>query len=429
MALQVTCVKIPQDFEKVRAIRLQMFIHKQHFEEEGEFDDDDVHQSALHFIGTDVEQNKVVAVARVLMDDYKRKAKLSRVAVLSECRGKHYGVVLMDAVEDYIHDHMNLFVLTALIEKKGSTKRCRVFFRGIESLLTFPFATRGKMALVMSDSVVGLNNDTVNLTRAVVLVRKDDHNPFFQISGILNAWIMMNVVGLLQGGEMFQNRVVHFDSAILAPYETSGPLMSHLDDHQPCYANAMISDFRDLALKSMFVMPRDAKTDPRRCLVTVISRRPYGGRRVQRVWQNEEEVLRLMREDYKDAYRFGECEFQALEFVNMAIHDQIRVMLDSDVVIGMHGAGMVNVMWTRPKTLVVEIFPRARYRWGYRNLCQYLGCRWYDFRQGRDVRIHTSDPNDMDKQIPYMTWKSFFDPLFRNVIAQLEKKIGDAQDD
>ncbi|KAF4314828.1 hypothetical protein G195_011416, partial [Phytophthora kernoviae 00238/432] len=280
------------------------------------------------------------------------------------------------------------------------------------------------------------------------------------ISGILNAWIMMNVVGWernstqlvtldralptpidelrhailgpekpVAGGEMFQNRVVHFDSAILAPYETSGPLMSHLDDHQPCYANAMISDFRDLALKSMFVMPRDAKTDPRRCLVTVISRRPYGGRRVQRVWQNEEEVLRLMREDYKDAYRFGECEFQALEFVNMAIHDQIRVMLDSDVVIGMHGAGMVNVMWTRPKTLVVEIFPRARYRWGYRNLCQYLGCRWYDFRQGRDVRIHTSDPNDMDKQIPYMTWRSFFDPLFRNVIAQLEKKIGDAQDD
>lgn len=296
--------------------------------------------------------------------------------------------------------------------------------------------------------------EVVTVERAVVLVRKDDHNPFFQISTILDAWIMLNVLGWersstqlvtmdralptpvdelrhailgperpVVGGEVFQNRVVHFKSALLAPYETSGPMMSHLDDNQPCHANALLSAFRDVALKSMGLVPRDAKTDPRRCLVTVISRRPYGGRRVQRVWQNEDEIVQLMREEYKDAYRFGECEFQSLDFVNMTMYDQMRVMLDSDVVIGMHGAGMVNVMWTRPDTLVVEIFPRARRRWGYRNLCQYLGCNWVDFRKGRDVRIHTSDPNDLDKRIPYKQWRSFFDPLFTQVIARLEQQI------
>ncbi|EGZ22852.1 hypothetical protein PHYSODRAFT_324155 [Phytophthora sojae] len=124
MTLLVTCVKTPEDWEKARAIRLQVFIHEQHFEEEGEFDDDDVHPSALHFIGTDVEQNKVVAVARVVVDDAKRKAKLSRVAVLSECRGKRYGVALMDAVEDYICDRVDLFILAALIKKKGFYEKC-----------------------------------------------------------------------------------------------------------------------------------------------------------------------------------------------------------------------------------------------------------------------------------------------------------------
>ncbi|RLN95346.1 hypothetical protein BBJ28_00026007, partial [Nothophytophthora sp. Chile5] len=296
--------------------------------------------------------------------------------------------------------------------------------------------------------------EELKLTRAVVLVRKDDHNPFFQISAILNAWAMLKVVGWEAnstqlvtldralpspvdelrhamlgpsrpaiGGEEFQNHVVRLESALLAPYEATGPLMSHLNDNQPCYANAMIEDFRDAALKRLAITPRHGKRDPRRCLVTVISRRPYGGRRVQRVWQNEAEVLRLMREEYKDAYRFGECEFQALEFVDMSIRDQMRVMLDSDVVIGMHGAGMVNVMWTRPGTLVVEIFPRRRWRWGYRNLCQYLGCKWFDFRKGRDVRVHTSDPNDMDKHIPYAQWKSFFDPLFRDVVDRLEAQV------
>ncbi|GMF24406.1 unnamed protein product [Phytophthora lilii] len=295
--------------------------------------------------------------------------------------------------------------------------------------------------------------DKLTLVRAVVLVRKDDHNPFFQISAMLDAWIMMKTIGWernttqvvtldralptpvdklrhallgperpVVGGEVFQNRVVHFESALLAPYEVSGPLMSHLDDNQPCYTNAMISNFRDTSLKSMAVSPRNAKSDPRRCLVTVISRRPYGGRRVQRIWQNEDEVLLRMREDYHDAYRYGECEFQSLEFTNMTMHDQMRVIVDSDVVIGMHGAGMVNVMWTRPETLVVEIFPRQRYRWGYRNICQYIGCRWYDFRRGRDIHVQTSDPNDKDKFIPYPQWRSFFDPLFREIVDKLEEK-------
>ncbi|ETM97296.1 hypothetical protein PPTG_20354, partial [Phytophthora nicotianae INRA-310] len=64
MTLLVTCVKTPDEWEKARAIRMQVFIHEDTFDEEGEFDADDVHPSALHFIGTDVEQNKVVAAAR-----------------------------------------------------------------------------------------------------------------------------------------------------------------------------------------------------------------------------------------------------------------------------------------------------------------------------------------------------------------------------
>ncbi|GMF36483.1 unnamed protein product [Phytophthora lilii] len=72
---------------------------------------------------------------------------------------------------------------------------------------------------------------------------------------------------------------------------------------------------------------------------------------------NESDVVDQMREDYKDAYQFGECEFQSRDFANMTMYDQMRVMVDSDVVIGMHGAGMVNVIWTHPGTLVVEFSP------------------------------------------------------------------------
>lgn len=92
------------------------------------------------------------------------------------------------------------------------------------------------------------------------------------------------------------------------------------------------------------------------------------------------EILDGMRNDYKDAYKVGVCEFQSLDFDNMSIHDQMRAMVDSDVVIGMYSDSMVHEMWTRPGADVVEIFPNQFYRWEHRNLCQFLGCSWNQFR-------------------------------------------------
>ncbi|EGZ22829.1 hypothetical protein PHYSODRAFT_324133 [Phytophthora sojae] len=101
--------------------------------------------------------------------------------------------------------------------------------------------------------------DAVSVKRAAVVARRDDHNPFFQISGILNAWIMMKVLGWdsgstqlvtldralpspvdelrhamlgpdhpIVGGNELQQHGVRFETVLLAPYEARGPMMSHL---------------------------------------------------------------------------------------------------------------------------------------------------------------------------------------------------------
>jgi glycoprotein 2-beta-D-xylosyltransferase len=283
-------------------------------------------------------------------------------------------------------------------------------------------------------------------THAVALARKDDHNPFFQISAALNAWILMQAlnwsvqdtqlvwldkgfptpVDALQhavlapnhpvvAGTDLMGRVVRFESVLLAPYEMSGPMMFHLDDSEPCHNNSLMTDFRAIAIDALGVSPV-TKREPKACLVTVITRKPYGGRKLQRMWLNEDEILSTMRSDYAGAYSGGACTFQSVDFVNLTIHEQIRIVLDSDVVIGMHGAGMVNVMWARPGTLVIEIFPIHKHRWGYRNMCQNVGCRWFDFRGGKDV----GSAKDQHKIMNYDEWKAFFDPLFWKAIAELE---------
>jgi glycoprotein 2-beta-D-xylosyltransferase len=147
--------------------------------------------------------------------------------------------------------------------------------------------------------------------------------------------------------------------------------------------------------------------------VTIISRRNYKGRRVQRRWHNEDEVVAAMREKYP-SFDGKPIVIQSLDFVDLTLAQQMDISLQSDVVIGMHGAGMVNVLWTKPQTLVVEIFPRFRYRWGYRNICRYIGCDWHEFRGGDDTGM---GDNASDKTIPVDAWLAFFDPLFRKQIG------------
>ncbi|KAL0584079.1 hypothetical protein ABG067_006069 [Albugo candida] len=306
--------------------------------------------------------------------------------------------------------------------------------------------------LVGSESEKSLNEKLLSShkysvkTNALVISRRDDHNPFFQTAVVLNAWIMLQVVHwdtsntqivyLDQGfpnaleqlhkrllapnhpvitGEMLQGRMFHFDNALIIPFELNGPMMAHLNDDEPCHYNQMLDQFRLESLKTMGVKTR--KMDERSCTITIISRRPYQGRKLGRRWLNEEEIVQEMINEYsrEDFYRFGICTFQSLDFISYSMERQMQSMIESDIVIGMHGAGMVNVLWTRPHTSVIEIFPRTKKRWGYRNICQLVGCAWEEYRGG-------TDGSDGAKNITYAKWREFFDPILRSKIAFLERQ-------
>jgi glycoprotein 2-beta-D-xylosyltransferase len=283
--------------------------------------------------------------------------------------------------------------------------------------------------------------------KTLLIVRKDDHNPFFQISNALNAWILMHALEWkpeevrvihLDGGypspidelhrkllsptypiqkaipeELYGHRLEFHNDVALVPYEVTGPMMQHLNDYEPCHDSKMLQQFRQEALR---VMELPALPLIRtQITVTVITRRDYDGRKVQRTWRNEAQVLDKMREQY--ATHAGlPIVFQSIEFVSLSLQAQMSTMLTSDVVIGMHGAGMVNVMWTRPGTVVVEIFPKKRFRWGYRNLCQFLGCDWHQFRGGKDTG---KGDNNSHKLIPWEEWTEFFGPLLDKVLANV----------
>ncbi|KAL4174992.1 hypothetical protein KRP22_006920, partial [Phytophthora ramorum] len=163
-------------------------------------------------------------------------------------------------------------------------------------------------------------NETLVFEDPVVLIaRRDDHNPFFQISYALNAWIMLQALGwdvtktrvihldggypspidalhkgllapnheIIDGATLMGKRVHFRGEVMVAPYELSGPMMQHLNDDEPCYESELFKTFRSLSLQTLNITPamerRVGVTTIRPMIVTVITRRPYGGRTLQRM--------------------------------------------------------------------------------------------------------------------------------------------------
>ena len=80
-------------------VRKIVFIDEQQVPEELELDEHD--KTAIHFVG--YEEKRLVAAARLrFVDGY---GKLERICVLKEHRGKHYGKILMEAMEKTIREH------------------------------------------------------------------------------------------------------------------------------------------------------------------------------------------------------------------------------------------------------------------------------------------------------------------------------------
>tara|TARA_B100000482_G_scaffold191226_2_gene175942 strand:+ start:729 stop:1847 length:1119 start_codon:yes stop_codon:yes gene_type:complete len=256
--------------------------------------------------------------------------------------------------------------------------------------------------------------------KAIITSRYDDHNPFFQLSLLLNAWISHGHIGsnstiMVFGEKIVQNidilwervfggkimytsdlpKRFRVNEAWFIRSEYVGPMMQHLNDFQPCRKSKMIVDFFDHCCKAMSVIPVQSVLP----IITFIRRKKYAVRKrmriITRILMNEEYIIdetqRLL----------SHYEVRGLYMEDLTQQLQIQKMRESRVVIGMHGAGMVNVAFMKPDVSnVIEIFPQNKRRYGYRNLCQYLKINYMEFRKGRD----TTDDN---KIITLAEWRHY----------------------
>lgn len=78
------------------------------------------------------------------------------------------------------------------------------------------------------------------------------------------------------------------------------------------------------------------------------------------------------------------------EFENMSFKEQLELVHNTDILVGVHGAGLTHGIFLRPNSALVEIMPPGLDHKGFRNLAKQMGHLYF--------RIHGSEQSDSNEE-------------------------------
>jgi protein O-GlcNAc transferase len=124
---------------------------------------------------------------------------------------------------------------------------------------------------------------------------------------------------------------------------------------------------------------------------------PRGTRPLILTVVNRTKKRRLLHQDeYIEALKkkHPSVDIQVINFAKMPLAEQIRTAHQSDILVGVHGAGLTHGMWLPESSALVEILPPDLDHWGFSNMAKFLGHRHYRTKGSK----HDSPDNNGDWQ-------------------------------
>lgn len=82
---------------------------------------------------------------------------------------------------------------------------------------------------------------------------------------------------------------------------------------------------------------------------------------------------------YVDHLKFSypNIEINLVNFASLAFAEQLKVIRNTDILAGVHGAGLTHGIFLRPSSTIVEILPPKFNHKGFRNIAKVLGHRYF----------------------------------------------------
>jgi protein O-GlcNAc transferase len=105
--------------------------------------------------------------------------------------------------------------------------------------------------------------------------------------------------------------------------------------------------------------------DNRKLTITFIDRKD------KRRLVNQEKLLAGLREKYPNA------NIQAVDFAAYSLEDQIHIARKTDILVGIHGAGLTHSLVLEPGSAVIEILPEGVDFKGFKNIARQLNLQYF----------------------------------------------------
>lgn len=234
-------------------------------------------------------------------------------------------------------------------------------------------------------------------TPTYLLSRDEDcENSFHSTADFMNMYLVMNILGLSAS----EQQVILLDS------HPDGPYMDLIKRaYSPNHAVLRPSDYGSktvlfkhivfhLESPAGVIFPRVANPDPMRCVSTALFdgyrrfvlqafdlldvvpppiptvvlslRRRTATKNVGRVMANEEDVVNVLKEG-------NMLNYVVVDTSSMSYFEQLKLIRNTNVLVGIHGAGLMFIMFAADEAVLVEIHPTYRQDRHFRHASRVTG--------------------------------------------------------
>ena len=126
----------------------------------------------------------------------------------------------------------------------------------------------------------------------------------------------------------------------------SSELLAHSDPYLP-----LVEDFRQFVLDSNDLQQGRDKPDCSNLNILLISRHNYDNRTLARQIHNEKELEQSLIRD------FHNVKVRKVQLEQLSVKEQLQLVIETDILLGMHGAGLTHSLFLPVHAGVIEFLP------------------------------------------------------------------------
>ncbi|KAK7458186.1 DUF563 domain-containing protein [Colletotrichum acutatum] len=233
-------------------------------------------------------------------------------------------------------------------------------------------------SMVMSLDVLRLSHDGGGLNKPfftipgdvprtqVVFLDNQEEGPLYPLWSMFAGREPLRLSKVLEDPAQAQALAETPQNVIIPLAGGSNPLWQNDWEDRDCKDAPLLKVFTRRVMQQFGVEFEMGRRQGKPLNVTLIDRR--GSRKLL----NQDFLLDAAREAFPDA------NFQAIDLGAVTFPEQLRIVQSTDILVGIHGAGLTHTMFLRENgAAVVEIQPSSMSHKGFRNVAQMLGHKYF----------------------------------------------------